>query len=118
MNHHTPGPWRTVEVPTSIGTCHRIFPLAWGDEPPTHGGICVYDDRTSLNPHADGEQAANARLIAAAPDLLDALETMLRRCDWYGSAIYPDEYGDYPVTGEELRDMAKAAVTKAKGGIP
>ena len=72
----TPGPWRTVEVPTSIGTCHRIFPLAWGEEPPTHGGICAYDDRTSLNPHAGGEQLANARLIARAPELVEEIRRL------------------------------------------
>ena len=100
MSGHTPGPWRE-----GIEGNNRVYgPDGRGDD---SGLIAVvYKGR------------GNIRLIAAAPDLLEALETMLRRCDWYGSAIYPDEYGDDPVTGEELRDMAKAAIDKAKGVTP
>ena len=50
------------------------------------------------------EQAANARLIAAAPDLLDALRNVAARWDRY------DEE-DSPRLGEEIR----AAIAKAEG---
>lgn len=50
------------------------------------------------------EQAANARLIAAAPDLYEALNHVAQRWDKY------DEK-DAPRLGEEIR----AAVAKAEG---
>lgn len=47
---------------------------------------------------ADGEQEANARLIAAAPDLLEALNGLLHN---YGS--------------RKAQNAATAAIAKAKG---
>ena len=75
----SPGPWKAVASRTAVGVCYRIFPESWG-KVPDHGGICAYDDCTSLNPHPKGEQAANAQFIAAArtalPELLDEVERL------------------------------------------
>ena len=75
----SPGPWNAVVSRTAVGVCYRIFPESWG-KVPDHGGICAYDDYTSLNPHPKGEQAANAQFIAAArtalPELLDEVERL------------------------------------------
>lgn len=75
----TPGSWKAVASRTAVGVCYRIFPESWG-KVPDHGGICAYDDYTSLNPHPKGEQAANAQFIAAArtalPELLDEVERL------------------------------------------
>jgi len=66
---HTPGPWAV----TTVGSCHGIHPAASDNE---------RDDICRVAPHnyhpdgwqaAKGEAEANARLIAAAPDLLAAL---------------------------------------------
>lgn len=51
------------------------------------------------------EDKANARLIAAAPDLLEALEYMVNVCP----AIDPD--------GEEAHNRAADAIAKAKGEV-
>ena len=75
MTEHTPGPWRVVQ--TGPHTCdvmnsegHRIARLApWvlaGDE------------------EGRGQSLATARLIAAAPVLLEALE---RALPWLGKAV-------------------------------
>ena len=50
---------------------------------------------------SDGEAEANARLIAAAPDLLEALDTAVQYID---AKRYP-----------ELMQMCEAAISKAKG---
>ena len=57
--------------------------------------------------------AANARLIAASPDLLEAL-------DWLLASIEADPKGErYPGDGEErlllARASARAAIAKATG---
>lgn len=76
-SNHTPGPWALESVQTSVGSCHKIgpFPSA-GVRNQVHA--CVYADQLRLglddkSPIAV-ELLANARLIAAAPELLDALQ--------------------------------------------
>lgn len=88
---HTPGPW-VVEDPieslTPIGAHGR------------NGGKWVAH---CLGPH----QAANARLIAAAPDMLEALTALLARFD------------DNPELSELIGlveiEHARAAIAKAEG---
>ena len=58
--------------------------------------------------HFDGELAANARLIAAAPELLEALERI--------STAY-DETLRHPIAAPLLQAIygARAAIAKARG---
>jgi hypothetical protein len=78
---HTPGPWVLETVKTSCGICHKIGPF-----PPRQNGgkirhACLYSDYDyALNP-SDLQLLANARLIAAAPDLLEALKAQ-ERAEW------------------------------------
>ena len=82
---HTPGPWHV------------------GSKYPTD----VYADRAghaiarAVNPQHDGECEANARLMRAAPELLEALQDMLRLADAEGWEGFP---------------KARAAIAKATGG--
>jgi hypothetical protein len=84
---HTPGPWH-YEMKTRYGhTSWDIYPPA---DLPTG----------SLIPIARGTNGHNARLIAAAPDLLAALEVIaLGNTD-------PDQ----------MVEIARAAIAKATGG--
>jgi hypothetical protein len=59
MSEHTPGPWRLAKEPPKIGLTTTLY----GFGPKTLGTINTGND----------EYFANARLIAAAPDLLQAL---------------------------------------------
>jgi hypothetical protein len=76
---HTPGPWILMTVPTSVGSCHKIGPFPNATRSATFA--CVYADghRLGIDDECDAavELAANARLIAAAPALLQALRSML-----------------------------------------
>ncbi len=87
----TPGPWQQHDA--------DYCPLEiWGnlDGPLEDGAI----RGTEICTVADGPEAeANARLIASAPDLLAALEGVLRVAD-----RKTDEF-----------DAARAAIAKAKG---
>lgn len=59
---------------------------------------------------------ANARLIAAAPELLNALETlMLRWGDYIAMGDTPGENPKYITQAKEYGDKARAAIAKAKG---
>jgi hypothetical protein len=91
---HTAGPWfisRSENPDVYRGEEHWMIV----DEP-TH--TCVADIETKL----DAE--ANARLIAAAPELLEALQTIARG---YG------EGGKF--TQEALQEIAGTAIAKADG---
>ena len=74
MSDFTPGPWLLSTTPTSAGLCHIVSAADWR-------GAFIYGDgiRKGVDdalPKAQ-ELAANARLIAAAPDLLEALREMV-----------------------------------------
>lgn len=62
-------------------------------------------ESAKLEPVANPIDEANARLIAAAPDLLEALEAIMGSdlFEWNGSAAF------------WLQDKVKAAIAKAKG---
>lgn len=92
MNKHTPGPWRVGDAGATVfGPPRETLPPR----------IVANIDRRPIVP---GEPRANAILIAAAPDLLAALE--------YIVAWSPDAE---KWNAETARDKAAAAIAKAKG---
>lgn len=99
---HTQGPWSLETIETSSGICHKIGPF-----PPSREGgrlrhACLYADYPSDHNPADQELLANARLIAAAPELLEALKTCLDQ-SWDGAIA------------AWVREKAAAAINKAEG---
>ena len=69
MNKHTPSPWRTIE------SANKTMRTVVGPDFPGQGYIAdVNLCRTSDAQDVDGE--ANARLIAAAPELLQLVKDM------------------------------------------
>jgi len=115
-NKHTPGPWEAFNYdPKSPGFKNG---KAWGvvsdDGTPA---FTVYksekfDCRSGVvkhywDPKAKAKDAANARLIAAAPDLLAALVY----CEIVLNATYSLKAGNIA----NAIDKAHAAIAKAKG---
>jgi len=103
---HTPGPWSVQNG------------AVYGCNNPKHGSsphVCALDntpiriasmDRDGPNKvHAPTERDANARLIAAAPDMLQALERMV--------AVY--EYVTQIRHDDDALAQAIAAIAKAQG---
>lgn len=90
-----------MTVPTSVGSCHKIGPFPNARRSETFA--CIYADgiRKGVDEALPAalELAANARLIAAAPELLEALQGVLRVAD-----RKTDEF-----------DAARAAIAKALG---
>lgn len=69
---HTPGPWGMETVRTSCGVCHKVGPWPHKWRAGATMSACIYDDYPSP-PEGTDTMLANARLIAAAPELLAAL---------------------------------------------
>jgi hypothetical protein len=101
MSGHTPGPWIAEEDETvdSDGTqFESAFP--WLIE----AGTCTVAGVSGIG----GEAAANARLIAAAPDLLAALRAI-------ADPKAPDNLGE-PLSRLILaQEIARRAIAKADG---
>ncbi|MCY1299991.1 hypothetical protein D9M71_67300 [compost metagenome] len=104
MNKHTPGPWEVVgqHVYTKLGAVNAHGSKASESDGWNIATICPWactnaDDEDEDMPVT--EVMANAALIAAAPDLLEALEAVVRVAD-----RATDEF-----------DMARAAIAKARG---
>lgn len=109
---HTPGPWKVSRYPHSP---HRIYvrghvTAQWPD-----GSTDIWHVQERKRGSHRGETAqwtgfmpedeANAHLIAAAPELLDALETLFD--------ITPFATNDKDA---EIRVRVRALIAKAKGG--
>ncbi len=95
MSGHTKGPWKAVEN----GFWKQGVQAG-------RGKWIVYKAGTEGMKQTEIE--ANARLIAAAPDLLEALEEL--------SAVYSDALRDeFNITECPLIDKAHAAIARAKG---
>lgn len=95
---YTPGPWYHVG-----GTDQRKAPFIRkvGDSVPGTMAIAQVHNRGSYS-----EYLANARLISAAPDLLEALQYVLDTHVFAGN------------DGEEANNRARAAIAKATKDNP
>lgn len=98
MPDHTPGPWLIIyrgltsrEIGSNAYVCHAE---AYG-----------YNGR---------EAEANANLIAAAPDLLEALEA---QTNWFIATQLPIlTLGEQKIWWTEIGNPSQNAISKAKGG--
>ncbi len=111
---HTPGPWKWSEEERDCGFPNNPFSMVLrGPDTKAVLDAKAFHEDAWLNSDYDGEAAeANSLLIAAAPELLEALEVLHRKL--------VDRYDvDYP--GENLAQyqpevkLAEAAIRKAKG---
>lgn len=110
MSKHTPGPWTSRCVPTSIGHAHKIEPIR----------ACLYVDHRDAR-HSDARTtlaAADARLISAAPDLLNALKECLPSMGWRTMSDEELEHEHELGNGFAKPILrARAAIRKAEGNI-
>ena len=92
---HTPGPWSVTDNRSLNGAYWIEFDFACSIAEVRHGGEDTWEGDAY-----PGTPEANARLISAAPELLEALEDL---CDW-GTECTQDKW-----------DKARAAIAKARG---
>lgn len=101
---YTPGPWGVEQTATH----NWIGPLRRDGKPDP---VLCDTDREELTAKALRESDANARLIAAAPELLRELQHLTRLLE-----IQEDE-GTLTVPGLATLNGARAAIAKATGSL-
>ena len=120
MNEHTRGPWKVIErkIPFSLADgrtdehVERWIYTAW-HHPQSKGPYPVVTLSTGLGMHGDPAvrmvhiSEADARLIAAAPDLLRALKL--------ADAYLCGEPSPEDLRGGDIADIVSAAIAKAEG---
>lgn len=90
---HTPGPWGLAEVKNDSGRIIHLVPI----DSEKLSLLTVFDDGETY--FGAVYLDSDARLIAAAPDLLEALEDLLKNTGIHG----------------QWADKARAAIAKATG---
>ena len=108
MSKHTPGPWITDDYSKNDVARHVMNGNGNG---PVYIARVPLQSAAGMRTNAYSAQEANARLIAAAPDLLEAL----RAADWYIGQLEPFVYGPDDDGIHEERAKVKAAIAKATG---
>jgi hypothetical protein len=132
MTQHTPGPWQfkidsSGEVPTDREIVICFYDRGWDDLP--HDGayaICTVHDTGE-----DGDGGlANARLIAAAPEmqaridaleaekaeLLEALKSAVKWFEDYAAGHVAKGDADKAKRNQDRAAACRAAIAKAEGG--
>ncbi len=106
---HTPGPWQVDDEmpPNTAGVFVRVHGDPFGHDMgiPIAAPILTPAYRASA-----GERRANARLIAAAPDLLAALQELLKH-----AGIADADPSDIDGEDHVRESRARAAIKKATG---
>ena len=112
MSAHTPGPWTNQVVRTDSGVCFKVGPFPWRDGQLNHA--CIYANYPNKSGY--DQCAANAQLIAAAPDLLAELREVEKHLHDYVEAI---EYGGGAASKSSARLLSiREAIAKATGEAP
>lgn len=103
----TPGPWQIIATPGDFNDAFWIGPEPLRSIAEVRNGA---EDEEYGGPKAE---AANARLIAAAPELYDALGWCAEQLE----GCWLNHYGDNPEGGPIPRPIAaaRAALARARG---
>lgn len=101
---HTPGPWDASQFPVRIGDCLLRWQI-WGEHRVGYRvGFTEYHGNNE-------EEDANARLIAAAPELLAVLIEAIEHCDGWRKLQQDDSA--VPFLPKILEQDFRVAIEKA-----
>ncbi len=106
MKQHTPGPWKRRDSRTESG--QRTIEI-WRHEPNESPITRIATVHTQPVPIKHGDHVLNALLIAAAPELLEALTSMV---DMFERHI---DGRPGPDDAAQRWDAARSAIAKATG---
>ncbi len=100
---HTPGPWQYLEGENDL-------PVIRAQKSRDKGyGVTVAS--VAVSPFPAAERKANARLIAAAPELLEAAQSLIAYLDREAQG----EQSAQDIARQSLADLLRAAIAKATG---
>ena len=97
---HTPGPWEVAYLDHNGQRVVRA----------EHIEVCTCWHHSVGS--IEKEMEVNARLIAAAPELLEALKKIIAR---HSELVCSGDCGFWDVEDEEEMKLARAAISKAEG---
>lgn len=103
MSQHTPGPWTNFDN-EFIGAGNKPWDSNWK----SIAGMSYTEEEDLTNPLRQQEQIANAHLIAAAPELLEACRRLLKFNEELCQDVNVSTH--YPSA-----EFAHAAIAKAEG---
>ena len=118
VGKHTPGPWRWTSVDYGPGCFDGTyqeggpFDALWSDA--TGKPVFVTQDASSYIGICDFLNDNDPHLIAAAPDLLEALEAAVE-CGMVPKSSAQDGGAVRHSRQARVADMIRAAIAKAKG---
>lgn len=118
---HTPGPWIVEDLPASQSTT-GAFPettiSAHANEDGSEGVILAFVNRWDECPDCREEWQSNARLIAAAPDLLAACEGARTRLahEAFKSGSGVGDRRAYEAEIDRIHAMLDSAIALARKG--
>jgi hypothetical protein len=108
MAEYTPGPWRASPAKPD-GSCFRADVVTRSRK----SGLDIMPAQAAG--YTANEAAANAQLIAAAPDLLEALKNLVPPDADCVRSSHGEEYSHHPPRPEECEVCAgRAAIALAK----
>jgi len=111
MSKHTPGPWKTCGASAGRCSCGLIWSI------PADVVVAQLSNEEDSPQRTSDEGAANAALIAAAPDMLAALQdvrSVIDYCLWEGGGQSNSNLAE----NLRLKDAAIVALIKrAKGEV-
>ena len=115
MKTHTPGPWLVRFDKDRFDPSRSTLKIIDGRDESlnhTHGALSLaFINVSAFAPHMD-EPLANAHLIAAAPDLLAALSGIFDHAERTDAADLAEIWSRM----DDIRNLARAAISKATGG--
>lgn len=105
MSKHTPGPWHVCDGCTHLISDEHLMTVAEARQ------IVSGNLRTGKTEYVPGHQMqlANSKLIAAAPEMLEALREI---ANW-NPVVSPDEENGMSII--DAINIARAAIAKATG---
>lgn len=103
---HTPGPWERGD-----GAANGCAGYIYCDDA-TGSAVASVVFSPDFIGRSDAETEANARLIAAAPELLEALKEIVKACE---ECEADENMSIVDAFTQDMEDAARAAIAKATG---
>lgn len=111
---HTPGPWEMISGTDEHG-CNSIVEILSPYEPDAQFQVALTNGPWDMDGNASEECIANARLIAAAPDMLAIIKEILHAEIIYTGAIEESIAACGLDSVAPLKAKIEAAIAKAEG---
>jgi hypothetical protein len=112
MSTHTPAPWVLKIRPAEHNDNVTVAEIEVNGK--YRGGIARLQSAEHIDGIGKDELIANARLISAAPDMLDALEQCAEYFDKFADADH-DQDGFVPNEAMQMLTLVMNAIAKTEG---